>query len=95
LYLVSQPRDLANVSPPVLLQAPRYPAYDGSNLVKLITAHRILIGTAIVFFIFFSLWELRNYLQLSNAWAAARSILYLFVAAGFGIYFRFLKRWYG
>jgi hypothetical protein len=77
------------------LQAPRDPAYDGSNLVKLITAHRILIGTAIVFFIFFSLWELRNYLQMSNTWAAARSILYLFVAAGFGIYFKFLKRWYG
>lgn len=77
------------------LEAPRDQAYDGSDLVKLITAHRILIGTAIVFFIFFSLWELRNYLQLSNTWAAARSILYLFVAAGFGIYFKFLKRWYG
>ena len=63
--------------------------------MKLITAHRILIGTAIVFFIFFSLWELRNYWQSSNTWAAGRSILYLVVAAGFGIYFKSLKRWYG
>jgi hypothetical protein len=60
--------------------------------MKLITAHRILIGTAIVFFIFLALWELRHSLQSSNIWAAAPSILYLVVAAGFGIYFKSLKR---
>jgi hypothetical protein len=32
-----------------------------SAAMRLITAHKILIGTATVFFVFFSLWELRNY----------------------------------
>jgi hypothetical protein len=63
--------------------------------MKLITAHRILIGAAVVFFLFFSIWELRSYLDVGNAWAAARSALYLFVAIGFGVYLKSLKRWYG
>jgi hypothetical protein len=63
--------------------------------MKLITAHRILITAAVVFFLFFAIWELRSYLDKGSAWAAARSILYLVVAIGFGIYLKSLKRWYG
>lgn len=59
--------------------------------MKLITAHKILIGTSIVFFIFFSGWELTNYLGAGGGWALARSILYLGVAVGFAVYFRTLK----
>lgn len=62
--------------------------------MRLVTAHRILIGTAVVFFLFFALWELRNYFNTSNGWAAARSVLYLLVSVGFGIYLKSLKRWY-
>jgi hypothetical protein len=62
--------------------------------VRVITAHKILIATAVVFFLFFAAWELRNYLQLSNGWAAARGILYFFVAVGFAVYLKSLKRWY-
>jgi hypothetical protein len=62
--------------------------------VRVITAHRILIGTAIVFFFFFAAWELRNYLQVGDGWAAGRSVLYFLVAVGFAVYLKSLKRWY-
>ncbi len=59
--------------------------------MKLMTAHKILIGTSIVFFIFFSGWELMNYLGAGEVGALARSVLYLCVAVGFAVYFRSLK----
>jgi cell division protein FtsW (lipid II flippase) len=62
--------------------------------MKLITAHKILIGSATVFFIFFALWELNRYANSNDIWAMTRSILYLLVALGFGIYLKNLKRWY-
>ncbi len=62
--------------------------------MTLLTAHRILISTAVVFFFGFALWELRNYFDTGNFWAAFRSLLYLFVSVGFGLYLRSLKRWY-
>jgi hypothetical protein len=62
--------------------------------MKLITAHKILISSAIIFFIFFALWELRNHAGSSDAWAVGRAALYILIAIGFGIYFINLKRWY-
>ncbi len=59
--------------------------------MRLMTAHKILIGTSVVFFIFFSGWELTNYLAAARLWALARSVLYLCVAVGFAVYFRSLK----
>ena len=61
--------------------------------MTLITAHRILISTAVVFFFGFALWELRNYSDTGNLWAISRSILYLLVSVGFGVYLKSLKRW--
>jgi hypothetical protein len=52
-----------------------------------------LIFTAVVFFIFFALWELPNYAK-GDGWALFRSGLYFIVAAGFGVYLKNLKRWY-
>ncbi|MDP6180243.1 MAG: hypothetical protein QGG48_10160 [Desulfatiglandales bacterium] len=46
-----------------------------------LTAHRILIGTAVVFFFGFALWAL------------FRIILYLAVSVSFGIYLKTLKHW--
>ena len=43
--------------------------------MKLITAHKILISTAVVFFLFFTLWELRNYSNSGETWAALRAVL--------------------
>ncbi len=62
--------------------------------MRLLTAHKILISTAIIFFFFFALWELRHFIAVADGWAAVRSVLYLLVAVGFAIYFKNLKRWY-
>jgi cell division protein FtsW (lipid II flippase) len=62
--------------------------------MKLITAHKILIASATVFFVFFGLWELNRYSNSNDAWAMARGVLYLVVAFGFSYYLKNLKRWY-
>lgn len=62
--------------------------------MTLLTAHKILITAATLFFALFALWELRNYANGGELWAAARSGLYFFVAFGFGAYFKNLHRWY-
>jgi len=62
--------------------------------MRLLTAHKILISTAAVFFFFFGLWELRNYFNTGEAWAVFRTALYLLVAVGFGLYFKNLDRLY-
>ncbi len=62
--------------------------------MRLLTAHKILISTAAVFFFFFGLWELRNYFNTGEAWAVFRTVLYLLVAVGFGLYFKNLDRLY-
>jgi hypothetical protein len=62
--------------------------------MRLITAHKILISSAVIFFIFFALWELRNYFDTGDHWAVFRGLLYFLVALGFGIYLQNLKRWY-
>ncbi len=62
--------------------------------MKLLTAHKILISSAVIFFVFFAGWEFRNYSKNGEAWAAWRSALYLVVALGFGVYLKNFKRWY-
>jgi len=61
--------------------------------LSLLTAHKILITTAVVFFFGFALWELRNYTQSGETWASIRAILYLVVSVGFWFYLRSLKKW--
>jgi len=60
----------------------------------LLIAHKVLISCAVIFFIFFAFWELRNYSDASDNWALFRASLYFLVAIGFGIYLMNLKRWY-
>jgi len=62
--------------------------------MTLLTAHRILISTAVVFFFGFALWELRNYFHTAENWAVLRGILYMLVAGGFAVYLKNMKRWY-
>jgi hypothetical protein len=69
-------------------------AADFEHMKRLIIAHKILIATAVVFFVFFAVWEYRNYLRTDSAGAVFRGLLYLLVALGFGIYFTKLKQWY-
>jgi len=62
--------------------------------MKLLTAHKILICTAVAFFLFFALWEWRNYSNSGESWAAFRSGLYLLTSLGLAIYLANLKKWY-
>ena len=62
--------------------------------MRLITAHKILIASATLFFFFFALWEYRNYSNNGDPWAIARGVLYFCVALGFGIYLKNLRRLY-
>lgn len=61
--------------------------------MTLLTAHKILITTAVVFFFGFAAWETRNYFASDDLWALLRGLVYLLVSAGFGVYLRSLKRW--
>lgn len=61
--------------------------------MKLLTAHKILITSAVVFFVFFGFWEYRHYLK-GEGWAVWRSGLYFIIALGFAVYLKNLKRWY-
>ena len=72
----------------------RRPCLSKLRTMKLITAHKILIASATVFFVFFASWELRRFLDGGDSWTMARSALYFLVALGFGIYLTTLKRWY-
>lgn len=60
--------------------------------MKLLTAHKILIGTSVVFFAYLSYWELRNYFSGDGVWTFIRGTVYLAVAIGFGIYFWSLRK---
>jgi hypothetical protein len=62
--------------------------------MRLITAHKILIASATLFFVFFATWELRRFFDSADSWAMGRSALYFIVAMGFGVYLMNLKRWY-
>lgn len=61
--------------------------------MKLITAHKILISSAVIFFVFFAFWEFRNYSN-GDGWAAWRGGMYFVVALGFAVYLKNIKRWY-
>ena len=60
--------------------------------MTLLTAHRILIGTAVVFFAFYALWEVQG-ARASRAPAGyLRGGASLAAAGGLGLYFLTLRR---
>jgi len=61
--------------------------------VKLITAHRILIGAAIVFFVFFAAIQLRLYVRTAGAAPLIEAVVSVAVAIGLVLYYRTLSRW--
>lgn len=61
--------------------------------MKLLTAHKILISAAVIFFLFFAFWELQRYFA-GDGWAGFRGILYFVVAVAFGVYFKQINRLY-
>ncbi len=60
--------------------------------MRLITAHRILIGAGIAFFVFYAAWQFRHW-QVSGAVGdVGQSVAAAAVAAGLAIYYRSLHR---
>jgi hypothetical protein len=74
------------------LQLPRPWCFN--TPMRLITAHRILIATSVIFFFGFSYWQLARYLQSGDIWALLQAIGYFLAAIGFGFYLVNIKRWY-
>ncbi len=61
--------------------------------MKLITALRILIGAAIVFFVFFAAVQLRLYVRAGGAAPLIEAVVSVAVAVGLVLYYRTLSRW--
>jgi hypothetical protein len=61
--------------------------------VKLITAHRILIAAAIVFFVFYAVVQARRYLDVGSVGALVQALVSLGVAAALRFYYRTLAQW--
>jgi hypothetical protein len=57
--------------------------------MKLMTAHKILITAAIIFFLFYALLQLLTYFNTGEGSALGRSLLSAAVAVGFGVYIYF------
>jgi hypothetical protein len=60
--------------------------------MRLITAHKILIGSAVVFFAFFGIFELRSYGATGSLGDLAAGVFGLAIAAGFALYLRTVKQ---
>jgi hypothetical protein len=56
--------------------------------MRLLTAHKILIGSAVAFFAFFALFELRGFATSGSLGDLTSGVLGLGVAVGFGLYLR-------
>jgi hypothetical protein len=61
--------------------------------VRLITAHRILILAAIIFFAVYALLQLRRYLDVAETMALAQAVVSALIVAGLILYYRTLKGW--
>ena len=61
--------------------------------MKLITAHRILIGAGIAFFAFYALLQGRRYLAVGETAALVQAVVSAAVVVGLVVYFRSLRDW--
>jgi len=61
--------------------------------VRLITAHRILIGAAIAFFLLYAFLQVRYYFSGDGAGALVQAAVAGAVAGGLAAYYRTLKGW--
>jgi hypothetical protein len=61
--------------------------------MRLITAHRILIGAAIAFFVFFAAFELKQYARAPGVAPLLEAVVSVVVAIGLVLYYRTLSRW--
>jgi hypothetical protein len=61
----------------------------------IIVAHRILIGAAIVFGVFFSLWELSRYRRYGGTRDLVVALITILVTAAMAYYLKNLRRFLG
>jgi len=62
--------------------------------MSLITAHRILIGSAVVFFVFFGVRELLAFRGTSETMDLVQGVAALVAAGGFAAYYPTIKNRY-
>ena len=55
--------------------------------MKLLTAHRILIGSAVALFVYYGLWELAGWRSAGAGGGWIRGTVSLALAGGLGFYF--------
>ena len=60
--------------------------------VTLLTAHRILIGTAVAFFTYYGLWEFAGWRATGTGGGVIRGAVSLLAAGGLGLYFLTLRQ---
>jgi hypothetical protein len=60
--------------------------------MHILTAHRILIGIAVVFFVFYGVREAMRFASSGSPWAALGAILSALAAIGFALYWRTIPR---
>lgn len=61
--------------------------------MRLITAHRILIGAAIAFFLFYGLFQLRRAWGPGGTPSLVQALVSAAVLVGLVLYYRTLRRW--
>jgi hypothetical protein len=61
--------------------------------MRLITAHRILIGCGIAFFLLYAALQLRRFYDTGSTPALVQCAVAAAVAVGFILYYRTLSRW--
>jgi hypothetical protein len=61
--------------------------------VRLITAHRILIGAGIAFFLFYALLHVWHYTHGGGGADVVQAVVAAAVAVGLVVYFRSLRGW--
>lgn len=59
--------------------------------MRIKTAHKILIASAIAFFLFFGIWKFQDYVRTGEMSTLITGVVSTLVAAGFGFYFRSLR----
>lgn len=60
--------------------------------MSLETAHKILISTAVLFFLGYAMWELRGYSHVGEVGALLRGVGSLLAAVGLAVYLRWFLR---
>lgn len=60
--------------------------------MTLLTAHRILIGTAVAFFIYYGFWEFAGWRTTGAAGGLFRAVASLLAAGGLGVYLLTLRQ---